>query len=193
MSERVLNTAGPALPAVPAADPAAFRSLMAAHPAGVAVVTATDLDGSPWGMTCSSVSSVALDPPTLLVCLRRASPTLDAVLRSGTFAVNLLHDGARAAADLFASGDPDRFDRVVWRLGAGSSGPHLTDSAHSVADCRVSGTVGVGDHTVIFGEVQHIEGPHEETPRPLLYGLRQYWSLQSAVVGDDGAGRARRR
>ncbi|MFD9887629.1 flavin reductase family protein [Streptomyces alboflavus] len=170
MSEHVMDSVIPQM-----ANPVEFRSLMAALPAGVAVVTATDTDGKPWGMTCSSLASVALDPPTLLICLRGASPTLDAALSSKAFAVNLLHDEARAAADLFASGDPDRFDRVPWIEGA--SGPHLIESAHAVADCQVAGTVQVGDHTVVFGEVRRIESRQEGPPRPLLYGLRQYWSL----------------
>jgi hypothetical protein len=31
------------------------------------------------------------------------------------FTVNLLHDRARPAADLFASGKHDRFDQIAWR------------------------------------------------------------------------------
>lgn len=42
-------------------------------------------------MTCLSLCSVNVDPPTLLVCLRAQSPTLVAILRCGTFATNLLH------------------------------------------------------------------------------------------------------
>ncbi|WP_369201218.1 flavin reductase family protein [Streptomyces sp. PU-14G] len=187
MSERVLDAAVPQT-----ARPAEFRSMMAALPAGVSVVTARDPDGRPWGMTCSSVAGVALDPPTLLVCLRQASPTLEAVLSSGVFAVNLLHDAARTAADLFASGDPERFERVEWSAGPESGGPHLTQSAHSVADCRVSGTVAVGDHFVVFGEIRHIETHHEDQPRPLLYGLRRYWCLDTDD-NDDRPSRARAR
>src|SRR5439155_979792 len=52
------------------AVPDRFRAMMSAFPTGVAVVTTTDADGRPHGMTCSSVCSVTLEPPTLLVCLR---------------------------------------------------------------------------------------------------------------------------
>ncbi|MFB9902315.1 flavin reductase family protein [Allokutzneria oryzae] len=149
-----------------------FRSLMAGFPTGVAVLTTNDLDGTPWGMTCSSVCSVSLEPPTLLVCVRNGSPTLGAMLRQGTFAVNLLHDGARPTAELFASGDPERFDRVQWAHGPSHGGPHLVDDAHAVADCRVSRTQTVGDHIVVFGEVFTVT--HQSGPHPLLYGMRQY-------------------
>lgn len=153
---------------VPRAD---FRELMARFPTGVAVVTTYDRDGQPRGMTCSSLCSVTLEPPTLLVCLRDGSPTLDSIRQRDRFAVNLLHEGARSTAELFASGAPDRFDRVGWQ-DTGGGGPSLVDDAHSVAHCRVSDTKLVGDHLVVFGEVERLWETGER--RPLLYGLRQY-------------------
>ncbi|MFE7130851.1 flavin reductase family protein [Streptomyces sp. NPDC057638] len=162
-----------------AVAPAEFRSLMSTFPSGVSIVTTTDLDGRPWGMTCSSVCSVAVEPPTLLVCLREGSPTLAAITRRSTFAVNLLHSRAQATADLFASGTPHRFDLVRWSAEAGAGGPHLVDDAHAIADCRISRTVSAGDHTVVFGNVTRVEHLVAADRSPLLYGLRKYasWSL----------------
>jgi flavin reductase (DIM6/NTAB) family NADH-FMN oxidoreductase RutF len=157
-----------------------FRSLMSTFPTGVAIVTSTEPDGTPWGMTCSTVCAVALSPPTLLVCLRRGSPTLRAMLRLSAFAVNLLHDGGQDAAELFASGDADRFDRVRW-VGEPRFGlPHLVDDAHAIADCEVTGTIPVGDHLVVFGEVWQVEQRTPAENSPLLYGFRQYssWSME---------------
>lgn len=165
-------------------DPAEFRSLMSRHPAGVAIVTTTAPEGEPWGMTCSSVASVALRPPTLLVCLRAESPTLAALLRVSAFAVNLLHDRAEPVANLFASGSPDRFEKVEWAVAPESGLPHLTEDAHTVADCRVSATLPVGDHVVVFGEVLRVEARTDGPVSPLLYGMRQYWSL--TAPGGDG-------
>ncbi|GAB3233375.1 hypothetical protein GCM10027447_29730 [Glycomyces halotolerans] len=147
-----------------------LRGLMAGFPTGVAIVAAFDADGHAIGMTCSSLCSVALDPPVLLVCLREGGPTAEAVLSSGAFSVNLLDADARAAAELFASGAADRFARVRWR--GGGAGPHLVADAHSVADCRVWRTQRVGDHVVVLGEVDGVTNYRE--PRPLLYGLRRF-------------------
>lgn len=96
--------------------PSDFRTFMSGFPSGVAIVTSLDDAGRPWGMTCSALCSVTVEPPTLLVGMRAESPTLKAVLRSGQFAVNLLHAEGRGTAELFASGDPDRFDATTWRL-----------------------------------------------------------------------------
>ncbi|WP_256362730.1 flavin reductase family protein [Streptomyces sp. TRM70350] len=158
-----------------------LRPFMAAFPSGVTVVTAVDADGLPRGMTCSSMTSVALDPPTLVVCVRTASPTLRALLDQGQFAVNLLHERARATSDLFASGAPDRFDRVGWRLPLGAGGPHLTSSAHAIADCTVVETAAFGDHTAVFAQARRISV--RPTAQPLLYGLRRYAEWSAAASG----------
>jgi flavin reductase (DIM6/NTAB) family NADH-FMN oxidoreductase RutF len=167
-----------ALPvAPPLVAPARFRSLMATFPAGVAIVTTTELDGQLRGMTCTAVSSVSDQPPTLLVCLNHSSRTLAALFRKATFAVNLLHHRAQFAAELFASNAADRFSQVRWTWESFFGGPHLVDNAHTIADCRVVKTVVVGDHTVVFGEVFAISRSADWPPSPLLYGLRSYWCL----------------
>jgi flavin reductase (DIM6/NTAB) family NADH-FMN oxidoreductase RutF len=149
-----------------------FRALMTQFPSGVAVVTALDGNGRPWGMTCSSVCSVTPVPPTLLICLREESPTLKAIQERATFTVNLLHNQAQPIAELFASGATDRFDRVRWTVSPVAGGPHLTQYAHAIADCRVSRTEQVGDHIVVFGEICQVSQRSGDVP--LMYGLRRY-------------------
>ncbi|MFC0843806.1 flavin reductase family protein [Streptomyces noboritoensis] len=154
--------------------PEAFRTLMSEFPTGVAVVMTYDRAGRPWGMTCSSLCSLSVTPPTLLVCLRRQSPTLAALLQTGTFAVNLLHGDARAVGELFSSGAADRFDRVSWRWGGG--GPHVGQDTHAIADCRVVRTADGGTHVIVFGEVFAVTTAPGRSP--LLYGRQRYstWS-----------------
>ncbi|MFF2044587.1 flavin reductase family protein [Kitasatospora sp. NPDC058170] len=180
MTEHRETALAPPEPAGPGravtATPDEFRAMMSGFPTGVCVVAATGHDGAPRGMTCSSVCSVSLAPPTLLVCLRDGSPTLEAVLKSGLFTVNLLHEQAREAAELFASGNPRRFGLLPWEQDPDAAGPHLVRDTHTVADCEVSLTQAVGDHVTVFGEVRRIVRRHR--PLPLLYGLRQFrsWS-----------------
>ncbi|MET9764378.1 flavin reductase family protein [Streptomyces sp. NPDC006372] len=150
--------------------PAEFRSLMSQFPTGVTIVTTTNERRQPRGMTCSSLCSLTLQPPTLLVCLRSQSPTLETLLARGSFAVNFLHSEARAAAELFGSGAPDRFDQVPWV--PGPAGPHLTEHSHAVADCQVSDTAEGGSHTVVFGRISAISQRAGLTP--LLYGRRTF-------------------
>ncbi|MEV5978404.1 flavin reductase family protein [Streptomyces sp. NPDC052114] len=167
----------------------AFRTLMTAFPAGVAVVTTSDERGQQYGMTCTALSSVSVSPPTLLVCLQHSSRTLAALNRTGNFAVNLLDDRARAVAELFAGRGADRFEHVSWTKRQGCGGPHLEQDAHSIADCQVTGSVNVGDHVVVFGEVFRVTTEDGTQPSPLVYGMREYWSLGSPGAVPEHRGR----
>ncbi|XVQ85659.1 flavin reductase family protein [Microbispora siamensis] len=162
------------LPAVPA-DPAltgAFRELMSCFPTGVAVITAFDRDGAAHGMTCTSLASVTLCPPTLLVCLRCDSGTLAAARARGSFGVNLLHAEAREAAEIFSSPVPDRFGRVSWRPSENDGVPWLDEDAFALAECRVASVFRAGDHEVVFGTV--VNAVQRPGPSPLLYGMRRF-------------------
>lgn len=172
----------PASPAQAGGDVVDIRPLMAEFPTGIAVVTALGEGARPWGMTCTSLCSVTLSPPTLIVCLREGGPTLAAVRYGGAFALNLLHQGARSTAELFASGSPDRFSRVTWTLPPNASGPYLVEGAHIIADCRVVHVYGIGDHAVVAGEVTNVT--RQCVSRPLMYGRRRYaaWPAELAVV-----------
>ena len=82
-----------------------------------------------------------------------------------------LHE-LECAEELFASGAPDRFDRVRWERQPDWGGPHLVDDAHAVAHCRLTRTLNIGDHVVAFGEVFRLW--QRAGQNPLLYGQRRY-------------------
>lgn len=154
-----------------------YRRLMSAFPTGVAVVTSLDTDAQPRGATCSSLCSVTLAPPTLLMCLNTSSSTLSAIRDSGGFAVNLLHSCARNTAVMFSTPVADRFASVTWERFGRSGLPWLVRDAFAVAECRATELSTVGSHTVVLGRVvssRSIPGV------PLLYGLRQFsrWAPQ---------------
>jgi flavin reductase (DIM6/NTAB) family NADH-FMN oxidoreductase RutF len=156
----------PVTPSAHDVTPPRFRGLMSSFPSDVSIVTARDADGTPRGMTCSALwCSVTVDPPTLLVGIRAESPTLRAAVRSGRFP----RAADRRTVLLRAT---ERFRLTAWNLPAGGGGPHLTEAAHTVADCRITHMVDVGQQRIVFGEVFRIT--ELTKPEPLLYGLRQY-------------------
>ncbi|MBB5153126.1 flavin reductase family protein [Saccharopolyspora phatthalungensis] len=167
----------PPHPAAVAVDD--YRSLMSAFPTGVAVITTVDDEGKPHGLTCTSLSSVTLAPPTLLVCLHQHSGTLGALGARGGFAVNLLHARARHVAEIFSSGVDDRFGKVAWCAAPRTGAPKLVTDAFAIAECTVTGTHMVGDHAVVLGVVV---GVAHVADVPLLYGMRRFdsWSHPSS-------------
>lgn len=152
-----------------------YRDLMSAFPTGVSLLTSIDDTGQPRGMTCSSLASVTLQPPTLLVCVRLGSVTLDAIRSRSSFAVNLLHARGRRAAELFASAVPDRFAEIRWSR-TPSGLPWLVDDAFAVAECRVVRSFDVATHAVLLGAVEDVVHAPDI---PLLYGLRRFASWVS--------------
>jgi flavin reductase (DIM6/NTAB) family NADH-FMN oxidoreductase RutF len=148
----------------------------------VAVITAVGASGRLHGLTCTSLTSVTLTPPMLLVCLELTSGTLAAVRHAGCFAVNLLHAGGRRAAEVFSTPTRDRFSQVVWRTTPSTKQPWLCEDAFAMAECVVADAPVVGDHAVVFGEVVHVE---QTSDAPLLYGLRRFssWPPESSPTG----------
>jgi flavin reductase (NADH) len=151
------------------------RDLMSTFPTGVAVITTLNRHHQPLGMTCSSLVSVTLRPPTLLVCVGTGSLTLRAIHEHGSFGVNILRAGSRRVAEIFSSAVPDRFATVAWRLLAGTRAPWLVDDALAYADCTADRDVVVGDHCIVIGTVQAVT---QRAGMPLIYGMRRFgeWS-----------------
>jgi len=150
---------------------------MSSFPTGVVVFTTLDGEDRPWGLTCSSLASVTLTPPTLLVCVKSSSETLNAACSSGLFGVNLLHARGQRAAEVFAGPIADRFAEVPWTPFGRYRLPYLAEDAFAFATCRVAGTMVAGDHTIVFGEVAEVTHTADV---PLLYGMRQFSSWFTA-------------
>ncbi|MGW1146846.1 flavin reductase family protein [Streptomyces sp. NPDC002454] len=163
------------------ADPGAFRDAMRQWATGVAVVTTRDA-GGPRGTTVNSLVSVSLDPPTLLISLKRAGRTEEVIRRTGVFTVNVLTAGQRALAERFARSLPSGgggFAGVAHRPSPHGAGPELVGSA-AVLTCRATREVEVADHTLVVAEVTAVR-PLSDGPRePLVYVHRHY---RSGAVG----------
>lgn len=148
-----------------------FRQAMRRLASAVAVVAATR--GDEWmGMAATSVSSLSMDPPSLLICVNR-SASIHATLTTGTaFSVNILHESHEAISAAFGGGakGAERFAAGDWR--ACSEGiPHLHDAVASIA-CVVDMSVDYGTHTIVVGKVRGTRlSPHEH---PLIYVNGRY-------------------
>jgi flavin reductase (NADH) len=148
------------------------RTFMSGYPTGIVVVTSTDADGAPVGLTCCTLISVSLAPPTLLVSINVRSRTLEAIRTRGAFGVNLLRSAGRRAAEVFSSPRGDRFGAVQWEPSAGLRMPWLTSDAFGFCECVVAEDVPVyADHALVIGQVTAIRCT---SATPLLYGLRQF-------------------
>jgi flavin reductase (DIM6/NTAB) family NADH-FMN oxidoreductase RutF len=135
-------------------DPREFRTAAGQFMTGVTVITTTDADGRPSGLTANSFSSVSLHPPMVLFCLGRDSTNLDAFEAGNGFVVHVLSAEQTDVAVRFASKGIDRFEGIDWR--AGHAGLPVLDGALATFECDAAGTFDGGDHVVYLGRVRKI-------------------------------------
>jgi flavin reductase (DIM6/NTAB) family NADH-FMN oxidoreductase RutF len=150
-----------------------FRQAMRRFPAAVSVVT-TRAQGQDAGMTASAITSLSMEPPSLLVCINRQTGFHSLIEEAELFCVNVLRQGqenisanfggARPPAERFAEGDW-RHDRAV---------PYLADAQANIF-CRRTAQFAYGTHTIMIGEATAL-ALHDEFA-PLLYVDGRYAAL----------------
>jgi flavin reductase len=144
-----------------------FKRGMRRLAAGVSIITTAER-GERHGLVATSVCSVSVDPPVLLVCVNRAATSHAAIRRAGFFCVNLLGEQDDDLARRFSTPvDRERrfSDRDWVRLVTGA--PALPDALASF-DCDVIESVDVQSHTIFIGAVKAIELWQQEIV-PLVY------------------------
>lgn len=135
-----------------------FRSAMRHLAGGVSVITAgraRDVTG----MTVTSVSSLSVDPPTLIVSINRESSSWPLIKRHGFFGVNILTADQLEIAERFTGKGglkgADRFAGAEWITRA--SGVPLLVRALAAADCEVEDIVERHSHAIVIGRVLDIQ------------------------------------
>lgn len=131
-----------------------FRNAMRQLTGGVSVITAgkgRDISG----MTVTSVSSLSVDPPSLIVSLNRESSSWPLVKRYGFFGVNILTSDQVDIAERFTGKGglkgADRFAGAPWTTRA--SGVPLLADALAAIDCEVEDIVERHSHAIVIGRV----------------------------------------
>ncbi|WP_026370392.1 flavin reductase family protein [Kallotenue papyrolyticum] len=151
---------------------AEFRYALSHFASGVTVVT-TSVGGVHYGLTVSSFCSLSLNPPLILVCIDQRAQSHAMIRDAGVFAVNILAEDSAWLSQLFASREPDKFEKVDYRLG--QTGAPLLCAALTRLECRLVDQLPGGDHSIFVGEV--IASEVEERAGPLLYYRRGYHRL----------------
>ncbi|HTT68060.1 MAG TPA: flavin reductase family protein [Gemmatimonadales bacterium] len=153
-------------------DEAAFRRTMSQLATGVTVVTVRVARGRAVGMTASSVTSLSLAPPMLLVCVGRDSEIHDVLLEAERFGVNVLGADQIELARRFA--DRDRQLLEERELVASPGGAPLIPHSLARIECRRRGQLDGGDHTIVTGTLEWSE---VSEGRPLCYFGGRYAEL----------------
>ena len=153
-------------------DAKTLRRAMRHWATGVTVVTALS-EGQVHGMTVSSFTCLALEPPLVLVSLEQRARTHDMVERSGQFGVTILAQDQQEASDRFGGRIGDSLDRfagveteTLW------SGVPFVKGGLAYFDCQVVTMHPAGTNTLFIGEVMALR--IRKRTGPLLYFNRDY-------------------
>lgn len=157
----------------------AFRDGMSRLAAAVNIIT-TDGPAGRAGFTASAVCSVTDEPPTLLVCLNRASSVYDIFRANKAICVNTLGPASEQLSRVFGGKTPmeDRFNAANWKTGP--SGAPILAGASVSFDCEVARTFDVGTHDVFFCEVLAVECQFD--PASLIYLDRAYHVVGNRAI-----------
>jgi flavin reductase len=158
-------------PRRPLVGNAEFRAAMAAMASTVSVVTARRGDER-IGRTVTSMLSLSMNPPTILVSIDIMSRLADFIAKTGGFSFAMLADDQQAVGDAFAGRhDPaERFDSGQWT--AWPSGHPMLVGAVTTLDCEVIGAIETGTHVLFAGAI--IEAETTTSRAPLLWQRHQY-------------------
>jgi flavin reductase (DIM6/NTAB) family NADH-FMN oxidoreductase RutF len=137
-----------------------FRSAMRHLASGVSLIT-TGQGEERTGLTATSVSSLSMEPPSLVVCINRTSTTLKAMRENRVFGVNFLAAGHREVADRFAGRGnvtgAARYQGSEW-ITLVTGAPLLADALAAI-DCTIGTIMEWSTHVLVIGRAEAIHQP----------------------------------
>jgi flavin reductase len=148
-----------------------FRDAMRRFATTVSIITCTH-GGSRFGMSATAVTSLSVDPPSLLVCVNKTASTHRVMSRGGKFCVNVLrsvHAGLSQAFSGKIKGE-DRFQLGNWKQT--EDGLPFLDDAQANLFCEIVRVVDYETHTIFIAHVYSAKT--QENVDPLLYQDGKY-------------------
>jgi flavin reductase (DIM6/NTAB) family NADH-FMN oxidoreductase RutF len=156
-----------------------FRGAMRHLAGGVSVITVgrgKDITG----MTVTSVSSLSVEPPTLIVSINRESSSWPLLKRHGFFGVNILTADQIDVAERFTGKGglkgADRFAGAQWTTRV--SGVPLLVGALSAIDCEAEDIIERHSHALVVGRVLDIQASQRTA-------ALAYWQGRYVAIDQD--------
>jgi flavin reductase (DIM6/NTAB) family NADH-FMN oxidoreductase RutF len=156
---------------------AEFKRAMRRLAATVTIITTADVNGNRYGMTATAVNSLAMDPPSLLICVNHSASIHAPLIGRGRFCINVLtteHEELVSAFSGRLKGDA-RFQVGEWRDEAGGM-PYL-EGAQCNLFCDIESVIPYATHSIVIGRVSAVRV--EEGIRPLIFADGKLGATQS--------------
>jgi flavin reductase (DIM6/NTAB) family NADH-FMN oxidoreductase RutF len=134
-----------------------FRAAMRELAGGVSAISCRH-SGQLAGFTATSVSSLSVDPPSLVVCVNRSSSSWPTIAVAKCFGVNILssthHELAHRFSGAGGAEGAQRFEEAKW-ISLRTGAPLLEDALASF-DCAVEEIIERYSHAIVIGRVEAV-------------------------------------
>ncbi|NMO03565.1 flavin reductase family protein [Gordonia sp. TBRC 11910] len=143
-------------------DQRSLRSFYGQMPSSVLALGAL-VDGAPVGMAVSSFTNVSLEPPLVVVSIRRDSATWPQLASADVIGASMLAEPQRDHGKALSAGDADRrFDDVSHTVT--ESGAVVVDGAAAWFEAIPGEPIDAGDHYLILLELRSISDHADVAP-----------------------------
>jgi flavin reductase len=149
----------------------AFREAMRSFASTVSIISCAS-DGHRYGMSATAVTSLSIDPPSLLICINKATATHRVLSRGGQFCVNVLRSSHSKLSQAFSGQQKgqDRFRLGNWQE-TDDGLPYLVDAQANLF-CEIVRVMDYTTHTIFIAHVYFATAQGDVDP--LLYQDGKY-------------------
>ena len=129
-----------------------FRLAMRRYIYSVSIMSNKDNADIPNAITVSSVTSISMDPPSLLICINKSSRIHNSIELESKFCINLLNNEQEDLSNICSDEDmyDQRFKDKNWNL----DGIPFLKNAQANIFCKVDKLTSYHTHTIVIGLVE---------------------------------------
>ena len=129
-----------------------FRLAMRRYIYSVSIMSNKDNVDNLNAITVSSVTSISMDPPSLLICINKSSRIHDSIELGSKFCINLLNNDQEDLSNICSDEDmyDQRFKDKNWNL---ENIPFLKNAQANIF-CKVDKLTSYHTHTIVIGLVE---------------------------------------
>ena len=131
----------------------------------VSVISAKDSAGNFYATTASSVTSLTMDPPSILVCVNNGASIHDTLVQGKVFCINILKKSQQEISNLCSSKklESERFKNDFWDI---DETPFIKNAQSNIF-CKVDETVPYHTHKIVIANV--LRAQSSDTFNTLMY------------------------
>ena len=129
-----------------------FRLAMRRYIYSVSIMSNKDNADNPNAITVSSVTSISMNPPSLLICINKSSRIHNSIELGSKFCINLLNNEQEDISNICSDEDmyDQRFKDKNWNL---EDIPFLQNAQANIF-CKVDKLTSYHTHTIVIGLVE---------------------------------------